>query len=73
MDITDDAFIRHVSEDDPEAIEPDVVTDPDDDVEVYDVYDAEVIGYDQGGSGFINPDLFDILSMLDIDIMHDKS
>ena len=30
MDITDDVFIRHISEDDPEAVDPDEIEAPED-------------------------------------------
>ena len=32
MDITDDVFVRHISEDDPEAVDPDEIEGPDDPV-----------------------------------------
>ena len=64
-DITDDVFIRHVYDDDPEAIEPDDVSDPDDSSETPSEMDYEQVYFSTGSiSSLIDPDFLDIMSAL---------
>ena len=61
MDITDEVFVRHVS-DDPDAVEPDVIMDPDDS----DEYETSsfFIDFDHAKDS-INNDFMAIMSALE--------
>lgn len=79
-DITDNVFIRHVSEDDPDAIEPDVIIGPDEDdytysQEVYDTYGPGIFSFTyDNNEGFMSQDFIDILDQLaSVQIHHDPS
>ena len=61
MDITNDTFIRHVTEDDPDAIEPDDITDPDEDnVGTYSTTTTTTTIHSSNIGGFDISDFFNI-------------
>ena len=70
MDITDEVFVRHIS-DDPDAIEPDVIIDPDDSSE----YEPSTFFIDfDHAKDVINNDFMDIMSALEsLSCVHDPS
>ena len=70
MDITGEVYVRHVS-DDPEAIEPDVIMDPDDSGE----YEPSTFFIDLDHvKDSVSNDFMDIVSALEsISFMHDPS